>query len=605
MATESQTAPLDVKDLPLLYESWRSRWRERDDRIEAITKVLKGDTSSVVNKYDETPIKSRSPNMIQVALEDTSEAAALVPTIRTDPTALTQRAKEVAAAMERIGTSYLDANSIDLEIPRIISDLASCGVQVLTVTPDQDQKIPLIERRDPRTCYPEPGFRAGDTVRRVLFAREVYYSQLPREYQLKFDYAESPDGLASIDLVPDPNMKVVLVEWYDENEIVVAGLYEGNQASPLGRGSAEVPWLPIELDRIEHGIGVCPVVVDQRITFDGEPRGQFDQVIGIYEGLVELFSLMMDYSDQAVYSDIWVRDLIGELPFGGGAYIELGPNGQIGRVPPAQSGLDAPRNIMQLIDGLHLGARWPKTRPGDVDQAIASAKFVEATAGMMNTAIRTYHLIVRRILTRALTLSFLVDKKFFPGKKTTSGVLRNQQFVLEYDPSKDIDLSTKVRVEYGLGLGRDPAQSAVLHIQYEGSGFIPKSLVRENLDGVSDVAKLEADIDVETFQEIVKAKLAEGIQTGTIPGSAIVEMARARERGDSLFDLYDKYVVKPQEEMQSQMVNTGLGDPMMPGAAPPPPGPGGTVPAPTGADLLARINVPAGPGGMMGTQVMG
>jgi len=128
---------------------------------------------------------------------------------------------------------------------------------------------------------------------------------------------------------------------------------------------------------------------------DGEFRGQFDQVVGLLEAHIRLMSMVLDYADQAVYSDIYVKDLIGEMPYGGGAYIELGPQGAIGRVPPAVSSLNVQADMAQLMDGIHLGGRWPKSRPGEIDQAIASAKFLESSVGMMNTAIRTYHQILQ------------------------------------------------------------------------------------------------------------------------------------------------------------------------------------------------------------------
>ena len=107
---------------------------------------------------------------------------------------------------------------------------------------------------------------------------------------------------------------------------------------------------------------------------------------------------------------------------------------------------------------------------------------------------------------------------------------------------------------------------------------------------------------------------------GAIPEEALIDMARAREKGEELFDLYDKYVVQPKKEMEEQMMDTGLGGPpMMPGQPPmgPEGGPmgpegaaGGMPPppppsAPGGADLLARLGIPAGPGGELGTQVQG
>jgi hypothetical protein len=602
----------DVVHLPALYDSWRERQLARDERHDIIDRVVAGEFE--IYDPDEERLAVSSPNMIQVALEDTAEASSLVPTVRAQPTKDGPQAKHVAQKMERISAGYMEANEIDLLIPRSVMDAGAYGFHVWTVLPDFDQKIPLIERRDPRTCYTEDGFHPGDTVRRALFARELYFSQLPPEWQSKVQ-ATLTEGVMvdtgteweemSVDEIR-ANDAVVLVEYFDSDEMVLAALYQ-NSGREMG-SETRVHQLPVELKRTPNKVKMCPVVIGARITLDGEFRGQFDQAVGMLEAHIRLFSLLMDYADQAVYSDIFVKDLIGEMPYGGGAYIELGPNGQIGRVPPAVSSLDVQRDLETLSDGIHLGGRWPKSRPGEIDQSIASAKFLESSVGMLNTAIRTYHQILQRSLGKAMRLALATDQAYFPAAKTATGILRNQEFVETYEPGKDIDMSAKVRVEYGLGFGRDPGQSAVLHIQYSQTSppLISQETVQENVDGIRDVALERSRIDIQQFRGMALAKLLQGIEAGTIPQGALVEIAAARERGDDLFEIFQKYVVEPEEAMRDQALPTGMGG--MLGGGPMPSGPPGAPPAapvpPGGADLMARINMPAGPGGTLGTQVL-
>ena len=595
---------LEIDRLAAMYASWRSRQFDRDVRMETIDRVVRGDFD--VFDPDEEGIDSRSPNLIQVALEDTAESASLVPTVRVQPDRPNQQAKKTARTMEQIAVSYMDVNKIDLLIPRSVMDKAAYGMSVWTITPDFEQEIPLIERRDPRQCYPEPGFRPGDDVSKCMFTREVFFSQLPSEYQdilrsAVADHSEIDD--------PDENAKVVLVEYYDEDEYVLAGLYQASTSGLVRyKSGSDVPY-PVLLERIENKIGICPVVIGSRISLDGEIRGQFDQVVGLLEAHIRLMGLILDYADQAVYSDIFVKDLIGEMPYGGGSFIELGPQGAIGRVPPAVSSLNVQNDLAQLIEGIHVGGRWPKSRPGEIDQSIASAKFLEASAGMMNTAIRTYHQILQRQMERALRISLEIDKAYFPKTKTAAGILRNQEFLTEYNPDSDIDTSHLLRVEYGLGLGRDPAQSAVLHIQYSQAEFVSKEFVQENIDGLTDVGRERSRLDVEKFRAMALAKLLQGLEAGMVPNEALVEIARAREKGDDLFDLFEEYIVKPEQEAalaaEQAMVQTGLGPPTEVGAAPPGAEEPEMIPPPGGAELLARLGTPAGDGGMLGTQVTG
>lgn len=853
---------LDIDRLPFIYASWRERQVDRDGRHDLIDDVVAGRFE--VFDPEEERINPRSPNLVAVGLEDTAEAASLVPTVRVQPYRGGADVKAEAMKQEKIAGSYMDANGMDLMIPRSVMDMAAYGGMVWTVTPDRKERRPLIERRDPRTCYTDPGWRPGDAVKSAFFARAVYFSSLPMEYQEKF----RADPTLQDQLVLEPNTQVVLIEYYDETEIVVAALYE-TQTTDLLFKDTKLGMLPVELDRLVHRAKVCPVVIQARITLDGEWRGQFDQVLGMLDAHIKLMGMVLDYGDQAVYclapetpvltedlrwvpvgelyegdrvagfdealrsgvqrhwrsasvtatgraflpsyrviledgtvtvasedhmwltntyqsqsgatewrrtadlkpgvravkvlepweqihtwgsgylagmfdgegylgrngptglkcglaqrdngaldrvqhelkelgfeftvapatasdvfnltirggraevlrllgqirpqrlldrwreqegfdllgrihhvdrvavvsveplglqevvtlatstgtlvaqgfahhnSDVWVRDLIGEMPYGGGSFIELGPQGAIGRVPPAVSSLNLQADLQGLMDGIHVGARWPKVRPGEVDQSIASAKFIEASAGMMNTAIRTYHLLLKKAIEQAIRIAFVIDKAWFPkGTKAATGVLRNQEFLVEYKAS-DINLKNKVRVEYGLGLGRDPAQSAVLHLQYQGADVVSLEFVQENVDGLTDVGREQARVDVQKLRSMIFAKLLMLVEQGAVPDSALVELTRAREAGQDLLKIYEDLIIKPQEEAAAAAVPTGLGAPMQPGGpamqGPPgmvpgqgPPGlPAGPMPPPppTGTDLLSRLTSPTAGGGMMGTQV--
>lgn len=595
---------IPLEFLPAKYMAFQTRWTERNDRMADIVDAVNGIWD--VDDPSDDAIDNRSPNFIQVALEDTAEAASLVPSVRVKPSSSKVAAKEKAIAMERFAISYLDSSQIELLGIRSLLDLAAFGMFSWLVYDDPETGAPVIQWRDPRTCFPEPGWKTFDSTRTAFFARELYVNQLPEEWQAKIQ-ARWPSEINRNNIERYMDRKVILIEYFEGGEWLIAALY---QTSVAGWGGTTT-YQPVELERGETPGGVCPVVVAQRITLDNEPRGQFDQVIGLMRAHIRLMGMVLDYADQAVYSDVWVKDLIGPLNVGGGAYIQLGPNGAIGRVPPAQSDITVFRELESLVDSMHLAARWPKTRPGEIDQAIASAKFVEATAGVMNTVIRTYHLVMKRALEQALRVCFLIDSTK-STTRTISGVLRNQQFLEERDTA-DIDLDAKVRIEYGLGLGHDPAQAMVLGIQAQQAGFVSSEFVQENFEGITDVALERARIDTEQLRSMALARLLSGLEDQSIPPKALVEIARARMNGDDIFELFNRYVVEPQEEqMASQLVPT-MGEPTQPGGplAPPPeqgvpvPGPeallGGLGAPPEPPQGMARLNVPLGDGGFAGT----
>lgn len=601
---------------------------ERDVRYHKMDMLIRGDFS--VYDPDGEKVESRSPNMIQVALEDTSEAASQMPTVRVIPRRNQPRSKKQADTMEYIAAGYMESCKMDMMIPQAIMDMAAFGLHAWVVWPDYKERLPIIERRDPRTCYPEPGLRAGQEAKRVIFTQEVRLTQLPQEWRDTLLNAvriapQLPEKYRGklMDYFAEERQKINLVEYFDADECVIGGVVTVNPSQPgygfgpLGDDPVEIP---VVLERIPNQLGVCQVVIGRRLSHDSEYKGQFDQVVGVLEAHIRLQGLLLDYSDQAVYSDVWVKDLIGEMSWGGGGYIELGPQGAIGRVPPAVSSLNVQQDLERLVENFHLGSRWPKSRPGEIDQAIASAKFLEATAGMMNTAIKTYHQIMGHSIEAALRMSFLTDLKYFPGQKMASGILRNQEFVEQYEPSHDIDIMHRIKAEYGLGLGRDPAQSAVLMIQYAKEGYISNEFVQENIEGLNDVTRERQRIDAEALLNMAKAMLLQGLQQGEIDHAALPNIYDARLKGEEMMDLYRKYVVTPKQQAaagpQSAVAGPGgappgpIGSPppgLPPGGPPGPPGAGpggpGVPPPPQAAQLLQRLQVPAGQTGSLG--VMG
>lgn len=602
---------IEIENLPAMLVAYQNRWAERDERMAVMASVVSGDWS--VTGDDGAEMENRSPNVIQVAIEDTAEAASLVPSIRAKPSGGTKRKTEQALKMEQIGASYFDQSQIELLVISKMLNLTAYGMYSLVSVISEETGTPYLQWRDPRTCYPEPGWNPMDTVKRCMFVREVYLTQLPDEYQAKILASFSERRMQERGYWNDK--RITLVEYYDKMEIVVAALYKSNSGT-LSRSTKS--YIPIELHREETVGGICPVVVQQRVTLDSEPRGQFDQVVDVMVAHIRLMGTVLDYADQAVYSDVWVKDLIGEMPMGGGSYIQLGAQGAIGRVSPAVTSLSVFEELSTLMDAVHLGGRWPKVRPGEVDQAIASAKFVEATAGVMNTAIRTMHLISKRGLEQALRIMFKQDYEVGPDR-TVAGVLRNQQFQIERKRD-DIDLAARVSVEYGLGLGRDPAQSMVLGIQAAGAGLISTEFVQENFEGIQDVERERARIDVQQMRDMAFAQLMQGLESGEVPKSALPKIAAARKMGHDIFELFQEHIVAPMEEQQASMLTSGIdGSQMAPGAdplaalmgaaPPPPPGAGELIPGgpPAGPEnsTVSRTSIPMGGGSFAGVESRG
>jgi hypothetical protein len=131
---------LKIDALPAWFSAYRGRFIERDARMQTILDVVKGATVSTTP--DDNDHESVSPNLIQVALEDTAESAALMPTIRVIPTTPDSEAKKKATKMERIATGYLDRAGGQLFLIRAFMELGAYGFFAPSVFMDSETGLP-------------------------------------------------------------------------------------------------------------------------------------------------------------------------------------------------------------------------------------------------------------------------------------------------------------------------------------------------------------------------------------------------------------------------------------------------------------------------------
>jgi hypothetical protein len=597
------------------------RHMERDERMDTIARVVRGDWS-VVNVNDEI-LTPKSPNIIHVGLEDTAAAAAMIPTVRVAASKPGDSASEKRAAkMEMLGASYLDRAGGKLHFQSSSIGAGAYGFACWNVVNDgpNGKNGSRLEWRDPMSCYPEPDVGTLGVASRVFFAREMFLSQLPEHYRFLF-YAHCDEH--EWDLEHFDNHAVTLVEYSDCERVTTGISYDASRIPGIDGtrsliGAAR--WISVIVDDFPNKAKMCRGIYGQLPSLDGEPRGQYDQVIPVLHAHIRLVATALQHANQAVYNELVVVDPIGDIPTGPDAVIELGPNGKAFRLPPASVGFSFFEETQRLLDSVHVGSRWPKNRPGDVQQSQASSKFVESTLGVQNAVIASHHTLFERMAAQAIRVAFALDAAEGP-ERTVACVLPNQQFQIDFK-RKDIDLAGKVTVEYGLGFGRDVAQSAVLALQLLGGGVISLEDAQENMPGITNVARTRARILNETFGKQLLADILMQLEAKSISGGQIVKMMRDIDKGASLVDVYEEFIIKPQEEAQKNMLTSGLdGSQLMPG--PQPMGELGAGPqppqAPAPQDIMAqlglggeaapeqvsRLSVPLGQGSFAGSQMGG
>jgi len=619
--TDAVLKPWTEEQFTKLWMSFVERHHERDLRMDLIRRVIIGDWGMV--DAEDNDIKSRSPNLVHVGLYDTAASAAMVPTVRVPPTDPSDdRSQDQASKMEQLGASYLEAAGGQGFFHQESIIAGAYGFCAAVAKRDRECG-PHPEYRDAVGVYPEFDVGALGVTSRVVIARSVYVSQLPEEYQVRFfsDCLERGYGEGLEELLGMfANHSVTLVEYYATDRTTI-GLAYNTGALPrieVEPRAGTAGWVSAIVDDDPNPTGRCLAVIGQLPSIDGEPRGQYDQVVGVMEAHIRLTNVALEYADQAVYNPMFVVDPISEINDGPEGWIELGPAGKIGRVPPATVPFSFFEEMNRVLDSVHIGSRWPRQRTGEIDQSQESGKHFEGTLGVQNTVIGSHHEMFQRMMTQLVDVCFALDAVEGPTR-VVSGINRNNYFHFEHTRD-DIDPKAKARVEYGLAFGRDVAQGAVLAIQLMGAGIISLEDAQENFPGITDVLRTQSRILSEMLEKQIGAKIFMGVQANSISDRELIEMLRDARQGKRIEEIFEK-VVEAAEKKAEEMLTSGLpgvGE-LMPGPQPagelgpaPPPAPdpasilgmlgGGGAEAPS---TINRLSVPLGEGSFAGSQVAG
>jgi hypothetical protein len=76
--------------------------------------------------------------------------------------------------MERIATGYLDRAGGQLFLIRAFMELGAYGFFAPSVFMDSETGLPRLDLRSAVGCYPDPDWKPGMTIRKCIFARDVY-----------------------------------------------------------------------------------------------------------------------------------------------------------------------------------------------------------------------------------------------------------------------------------------------------------------------------------------------------------------------------------------------------------------------------------------------
>ncbi|WP_123788296.1 hypothetical protein [Phytoactinopolyspora halophila] len=489
-------------------------------------------------------------NVLETASRDFAEMLGSLPQVSCQPTKFTShRAKKSADVRTKIALGYIEDSRLQPQMYSGADSFFFYGAMAFIVDPDFDIMKPTIRVTSTANCYYLRNFK-GDVAafyQRWYETIDWLVAKFPEhKHKIKnqdaFHFGEHGSTMLEVVKYYGPQSCKILLP--DRNLVI------RDSPNPLNKTN---------------------VYIAERYRWDGEQRGQFDDVAWTQMAKARTALYGMEASDQALNAPWALPEDVTTVSLGPRSVMRSREPEKIGRVP-----INMPPEAYSQQEFLagqeRMGARYPEGMTGNLDASVITGQGVNALLSQANLQVKVAQELVAIALQDAIAHAFEMDEVFWPdSQKTTEGATEGARFAVRYTPAKDIKGDYSVSATYGFASGLDPNRALVFMLQLRADGNLSKdTLMRHmgHLFGVGAQEELER-VDAEELEAALKQglfQLASSIGNpemagmGVDPRSVVRQMAHVieqREKGKPLHDAILEALDLPDEELNPQAPQQG------------------------------------------------
>ena len=515
-----------------IYQERRQKYAHRMEQGRKVREVLTGKLETIfkdVVRADQEPVVG---NLIIAAGRTIAQRVGRSPRLDVQPVNRDDDPDlKKAEAHERRLVNYglqmnIAATRLQAAFWLVCHDLAP-----LVVTPSSSYGIPVIEVRDPLTCYPGIVWpHKPDTVN-VLFADRMTSWAAGNIYPQIRNYLQTCEEQVE---------NVVIGEFFDADGLTVVML------EPSCMNLTYYP-NPVE--------GHPQVVLTRGFSPDLDFHGQFDHVVAPLVAQAKLFALVMTYASQQVAAETVV---VGEISSNQGKWA-TGPGAvnTITPMPGAQANkltnnmsIQVFNELDRLERAIRLGGQFPAQLSGEPNASIATGKGMEQLTLTVDDNVSYWQNVLDDAFMRCYTLITPMAQ-----------AMGSEGF---QDLSKD-------NVIYVKSLsGADPAETVRL-LQLQGARNISRYTVMDRLPEIDAPMKEMQRLDVDDMRSTLIRALDMQIQTGQVQADTIAKLIQRRKKGDNIEDIWEE--IQKEQAAQQQQAQQDVSQVQQQGApGQPPPG---------------------------------
>jgi hypothetical protein len=542
-----------LRQIKSQYDRMKSRWAERDKRMQDVLAVRQGRMRDVYPElFPEGPFdKGIVANMVDVAARDLSEVMAPLPAFNcASAKMVSDPARQFAEKRTRIVNGYLDFSDIQRQMYTASDRYFTYGFVPAMVEIDVKNMMPRITFMDSIGAYPV--FNRWHQIEAGFFSFYKTRDELLAMYpQAAGSIKESSTGNELIEVVRYHDAKVDMLFLPTRNAVV--------------------------LESVRNPIGECLIEWTQRPGVDEDSHGQFDDVLAVQVAKARFALLSLEAAQKSVQAPIVLPPDAQELSLGPDSVIRTANGERVRRVP-----IEVPQAAFAqqgvLDQELRQGSRYPDARTGNIEGSIVTGRGVQALMSGFDTQIRTGQAMFAKTFQNLVRKALTVDEMLFGSEsKTIRGNSDGTPYEIKYRPEKDIKGDYTVDVQYGLMAGLDPNRALVFGLQARGDRLISRDFLRRQMPFALNASEEEQRVDIEEMRDALKqavAGYAQAIpvlaQAGQDPGDILARLSQiilGRQKG------------QPIEEVVSEA--------FMPEEMPTPPGV-----EPTGEEAAGMVGAP-------------
>lgn len=581
-------------EIVALYKARKAEAGPAKARAAEVARVYDGEVTVPLPEMDKTEAAAVANWLTQGLDQLALRISSVMPQVVCAPLSLGQpRSEDYAKVRRRAITGWWDENHFERKQRKRARWLIGYAAAPAIVRPDPIRQIPVWEIRDPLCTYAAPmtdpdGMCPDDCIFAVTRRLDWLTAHYPQAKGL--DFASQPQLDRHYDVI----------EYIDADEHVLIAI--GGTLGPVGGaargfsksgpGGADF----IELARWANLVGRCTAVVPTRQSLN-KPRGQFDQMPGLYKMQARALALWLVATERAIFPDTWFISRPNETV----RIVQL-PDGRQG-VPGKVSGGDlkevvaaTPPQVGEVIDLMERNSRVTSGVSTDFGgESPSSVRTGRAGEQLMHETVDFWVQEAQEALGGAYEeenkLAVAISRAYFGDvRKTFMCHFKGAKGQVDYIPNKHFETDEN-QVAWPHS-GSDANGLIIMAGQRMGLGALSKRTWWE-LDPMIDDPDREYDrVTTEAVEQALLASINQAVLQGQVGPLEVGEMLTAiREEHLTLEEAYNRVHERIQAQAAQQAeAQQGMGGP--PGAGGPPPGPGG-APGLMAPGVAAQLGLPA------------